>query len=134
MAFDLDNLKLRGRVALVTGGSRGIGKATVELLADLGAHVVVNYRTGVEAASATVKAAQGKGVEAIALRADISNPLEAQKLVDAAVQHFQRLDMLICNAGIWEGGAIEDLSEELWDRTMDVNLKGTWSVCRSAVP
>ena len=134
MAFELDNLKLRGRVALITGGSRGIGRATVELLADLGAHVVVNYLNGIAAANATVESAQGRGVEAIAVRADVSNPLEAQSLVDAAVQHFQRLDILICNAGIWDGAPIEGLSEELWDRTMDVNLKGTWSVCRSAVP
>jgi len=134
MPFELDNLKLRGRVALVTGGSRGIGRATVELLADLGAHVVVNYRNGIAAANATVASAQGRGVEAIAVRADVSNALEAQSLVEAAVQQFERLDILICNAGIWEGAPIEALSEELWDRTMDVNLKGTWSVCRSAIP
>ena len=73
-------------------------------------------------------------MEAIAVRADVSNPLEAQSLIDATVQHFKRLDILICNAGIWEGAPIEELSEELWDRTMDVNLKGTWSVCRSAIP
>src|SRR6185312_5782520 len=116
MAFEPDNLKLRGRVALVTGGSRGIGRATVERLADLDAHVVVNYLNGVAAANATVTSAQGKGVEAIAVRADVANPLEAQNLIDAAVQHFQRLDILICNAGIWEGAPVEALSEELWDR------------------
>jgi 3-oxoacyl-[acyl-carrier protein] reductase len=134
MAFELGNLRLRSRVAVVTGGSRGIGKATVELLADLGAQVVVNYLSGTAAANATVASAQGRGVEAIAVRADVSNPLEAQSLIDATVQHFKRLDILVCNAGIWDGAPIEELSEELWDRTMDVNLKGTWSVCRSAVP
>jgi len=132
--LDLDNLKLRGRVAVVTGGARGIGKATVELLADLGAHIVVNYVKGTEAAEATVNAARGKGVEAISFRADVANPLEAQQLIDAALQHFKRIDILICNAGIWEGAPVEALSEEMWDRTMDINLKGTWSVCRAAVP
>jgi 3-oxoacyl-[acyl-carrier protein] reductase len=106
----------------------------VELLADRGSHVVVNYLNGAEAANATVVSAEGRGVEAIAVRADVSNPLEAQNLVNAAVQHFKRLDILVCNAGIWKGAAIEEISEDLWDRTMDINLKGTWSVCRAAVP
>ncbi|HUS12262.1 MAG TPA: SDR family oxidoreductase, partial [Pyrinomonadaceae bacterium] len=131
--LDLDNLKLRGRVAVVTGGARGIGKATVELLADLGAHVVVNYVKEAQAAEATVNAARGKGVEAISFRADVAKPLEAQQLIDAALQHFKRIDILICNAGIWEGAPVEALSEEMWDRTIDINLKGTWSVCRAAV-
>jgi 3-oxoacyl-[acyl-carrier protein] reductase len=130
---DFDNLNLRGRVAVVTGGARGIGKATVELLADHGAHVVVNYLRGAEAAEATVESARGKGVQAISFRADVANPHEAQQLIDAALEHFKRIDILICNAGIWEGAPIEEQSEELWDRTIDINLKGTWSVCRAAV-
>lgn len=124
---------MRGRVAVVTGGSRGIGRAIVELLSELGAHVVVNYAKDDEAARATVDAARGRGVEAISFKADVANPLEAQQLVDAAVGKFNRVDILVCNAGIWEGAPLAEMSEELWDRTIDINLKGTWSVCRAAV-
>jgi 3-oxoacyl-[acyl-carrier protein] reductase len=129
----LSDLQLRGRVAIVTGGSRGIGRAIVELLAELGAHVVVNYVKDQEAAAATLSAARGRGVEAISLRADVANPLEAQQLIAGAIEHFKRVDILVCNAGIWEGAAVEKMSEELWDRTMNINLKGTWTVCRAVV-
>ena len=129
----LNDLQLRGRVAVVTGGSRGIGKAIVELLSELGAQVVVNYVRDQEAAEATVNAARGRGVEAIAVRADVASPLEAQQLIDTAIERFKRIDILVCNAGIWEGAPLEEMSEELWDRTMDINLKGTWTVCRAAV-
>jgi len=128
-----DDLQLRGRVAVVTGGSRGIGRAVVQLLSELGAHVVVNYLKDQEAAEATVAAARGRGVEAISLRADVSKPVEAQQLIDAAVARFKRVDILVCNAGIWEGAPLDEMSEDLWDRTMKINLKGTWTVCRAVV-
>ena len=131
--MQLNDLQLRGRVALVTGGSRGIGKAIVELLSESGAHVVVNYVHDQKAAEATVNAARERGVEAIAVRADVAHPLEAQQLIDTAIEHFKRLDILVCNAGIWAGAPIEEMSEELWDRTMQINLKGTWTVCRAGV-
>lgn len=127
-------LGLAGRVAIVTGGSRGIGKAVVELLASCGAHVVVNYIRDEEAAAATVNLAQSHDVKAIAIQADVARLDEAERLVQETVENFGRLDFLICNAGIWEGAPVESLSEDLWDRTLDINLKGTWSVCRAAVP
>jgi len=130
---ELDDLQLHGRVAIVTGGSRGIGKAIAELLAALGAHVVVNYVKGQEAAEITTVALRGRGVEAIALQADVSNQLDAQRLIDATIERFNRIDILVCNAGIWEGAPLDRMSEELWDRTIDINLKGTWTVCRAAV-
>ena len=130
----IGTLGLAGRVALVTGGSRGIGKAVVELFASCGAHVVVNYRKDQGAAASTVNLAQARGVKALAIQADVSRIVEAERLVKETVEHFGRLDFLICNAGIWEGNSVESISEELWDKTLDINLKGTWSVCRAAVP
>lgn len=127
-------LGLTDRVALVTGGSRGIGKAVVTLLASFGAHVVVNYVKDEEAAAATVNIAQTHDVQALAIQADVSRIDEAERLLQETVAHFGRVDFLICNAGIWEGGPVESLSEEVWDKTLDINLKGTWSVCRAAVP
>lgn len=128
------NLALTDRVALVTGGSRGIGKAVVALLASCGAHVAVNYVKGESAAKATVEMARAHGVKALAVQADVSRVDEAERLIQQTLEHFGKLDFLICNAGIWEGGPVESLSEELWDKTLDINLKGTWSVCRAAVP
>lgn len=131
---NLDSLQLRDRVAIVTGGSRGIGRAVVELLAELGARVVVNYLRDQEAAEATAEAARAKGTDAISFQADVAKPLEAQRLIDAVAKHFGRIDILVCNAGIWEGAPIDRMSEELWDRTLNINLKGTWAVCRAVVP
>lgn len=125
---------LADRVAIVTGGSRGIGKAVIELLASCGTHVVVNYVRDEAAATATANMAQEYGVKAIAIQADVSKLDEAERLLQQTVEHFGRIDLLICNAGIWEGAPVESLSEELWDKTLDINLKGTWSVCRAAVP
>ena len=128
------NLGLVDRVALVTGGSRGIGKAVVSLLASHGAKVVVNYVRDEQAAAATVAEARELGVEAMAIQADVAKLPEGERVVRETVEQFGRIDFLICNAGIWEGAAVESISEELWDRTMDINLKGTWSVCRAAAP
>lgn len=100
----------------------------------MGTNVVVNYISDLKAADATVTLAQSKGVEALAVQADISILAEAERLVDETIQRFQRIDILICNAGIWEGAPVEEIPEELWDRTLDINLKGTWSVCRAAIP
>jgi 3-oxoacyl-[acyl-carrier protein] reductase len=127
-------LNLAGRVAVVTGGSRGIGRATVERLAGAGANVVINYVRDERAAQETAAAAERLGARALVRQADVSRVAEAEGLIRGALEQFGRVDVLVCNAGLWEGAAVEDLSEELWDRVLDVNLKGTWAVCRAAVP
>lgn len=128
------SLGLAGKVAIVTGGSRGIGRAVVELLSSYQAKLVVNCVRDEEAAAATVALARELGAEAIAIRSDVSQLAEADRLVKETLERFGRIDFLICNAGIWTGGPVEEISEELWDKTFDINLKGTWSVCRAAVP
>ena len=125
---------LADRVALVTGGSRGIGKAVVLLLASHGAKVVVNYVSDEASAAATVDEARARGGDAVAIQGDVSSLAEGERVVKETVERFQRIDFLICNAGIWKGAAVESMPEALWDRTMDINLKGTWSVCRAAAP
>lgn len=128
------NLGLADRVALVTGGSRGIGRAVVALLASHGTHVVVNYVRDEEAALDTCRMARTQGIKALAIQADVSRVDDAERLLRQTVEHLGRLDFLICNAGIWKGAPVESIPEDLWDKTLDINLKGTWSVCRSAVP
>ncbi len=128
-----DFLQVAGRVAVITGASRGIGRAVAERLAQLGAHIVINYVRDKDSANEVVKLAQEAGVDAIAVQADVSQLHGAQSLIAETIAHFRRLDFLICNAGIWEGARVECMSEEMWNRTIDINLKGTWTVCREAV-
>ncbi|HKQ99914.1 MAG TPA: 3-oxoacyl-ACP reductase family protein [Pyrinomonadaceae bacterium] len=132
--MDAEGLSLRGRVALVTGGSRGIGRATILRLAELGADVVVNYLRDEQAAAETVREAEGFEVKALAVQANVGSLGEAEHLVRRTLEEFGRLDILVCNAGIWEGAPVEEISEELWDRVIEINLKGTWTICRAAVP
>jgi 3-oxoacyl-[acyl-carrier protein] reductase len=125
---------LRDRVAIVTGGARGIGRATVLRLAESGADVVINYARNEEAAEEVARLARKFGVRALPLRADVSDVDQTSALVDATVKHFGRVDLLVANAGIWEGAPVEEMSEALWDRVIDANLKGTWTACRAVVP
>jgi 3-oxoacyl-[acyl-carrier protein] reductase len=125
---------LRGRVSLVTGGARGIGRAVALRLAEAGSHVVVNYLRRREDAEEVARACERSGVGSLAVRADVSDVAQAAALVSEALARFGRLDVLVANAGVWEGAAVEEMSEELWDRVLDANLKGTWAACRAAVP
>jgi 3-oxoacyl-[acyl-carrier protein] reductase len=128
-------LNLAGRVALVTGGSRGIGKAIAGRLAEAGARVIISYKSDeAAAAEAATSIARLYGAETLALRSDVCEVAGAEHLINTANEKFGRLDIVVCNAGIWEGAAVEEITEELWDRVIDVNLKGTWTVCRAAVP
>jgi len=127
-------IDLTGRTALVTGGSRGIGKACCEMLARAGAKVVVNYRVERPWAELLAQRIGEAGGEAWAVGADVSLPEEANMLVDETVDRFGRLDILVNNAGIWKGGAIEEISDGEWNEMLGVNLTGTFNTIRAAVP
>jgi 3-oxoacyl-[acyl-carrier protein] reductase len=125
---------LRDRVAIVTGGSRGIGRSTVQKLAEAGAHVVVNYLVHEKEAREAVREVTGLGPRSFALQADVSRSDDAAALIERTLKEFGRLDVLVANAGIWEGAPVDQMSDEVWDRVLDCNLRGTWTVCRTAVP
>lgn len=131
-------MKFKGKVALVTGASRGIGRGISELFSREGATVIVNYSKGADsgphsgAADQLVKAIQAAGGEAVAYAADVSNSREVQEMVRFAQQQYGRIDILVNNAGICPFVEFLDLSEEVWDRVFAVNMKGTF-LCSQAV-
>ena len=129
--------RLEGKVVLITGGGTGIGRAIGMTFADEGAHVAVNYSRSEKEAAGTASEIEKKGVRAIPVRADVSNEAEVRSMVDRTVQEFGRLDILVNNAGTTTFVPLEDLAgltEDIWDRTMAVNLKGTFFCCRAAAP
>ncbi|HXV77070.1 MAG TPA: 3-oxoacyl-ACP reductase family protein, partial [Candidatus Polarisedimenticolaceae bacterium] len=127
-------IDLSGKTALVTGGSRGIGKACCELLARAGARVAVNYRVERPWAELLVQRIEERGGQAFCLAADVSRPDEANMMVDETVDRFGRLDVLVNNAGVWRGDPVEEISDNEWHETVAINLTGTFHMIRSAVP
>ncbi len=127
-------IDLSGRTALVTGGSRGIGRACVELLAGAGARVAATYHRDAAAATGVVSRVRKAGGEAMALGGDVSDPVEARQLVRDVVAAWQRLDILVVNAGIWEPDVAGHGDLEVWDRALAVNVRGAFLVTDAAVP
>ena len=126
-------MNLDGKIALVTGGSRGIGRAIALLLAERGAKVVVNYNRGQEEANAVVAAITEKGGQATALQGNVSNPAEAQALVEQTVKTYGRIDILVNNAGITKDTLMMRMSEADWDAVLDTNLKGAYLCAKAAL-
>lgn len=129
-------IKLDGRVALVTGAARGIGRACAKMLAQAGAKVAVNYRAAEDHARSIVDEIRGLGGEARAYRADVAVRAEVDRMFEAARKDLGPIDILVANAGMDPGetAPAENLSEKGWDRVMDVNLKGMWFCCSAVIP
>jgi len=127
-------ISLAGKAALVTGGSRGIGAATVRLFAQAGADVVFNYHRDREAAEQVARQTRKHGTRVDYWKADLGRAEDARKLVSFALEHLGRLDILIVNAGIWNDvdAPIESLAERDWDEMMRVNLKSVYGVTHYA--
>jgi 3-oxoacyl-[acyl-carrier protein] reductase len=123
---------LLDKVAIVTGASRGIGQAIAERFAAEGARVVVDYVAGSSAAGAVVDGIVARGGEAIAVQADVSRSADVERLVRAGLDRFGRIDILVNNAGVMIAKDVLDTTEDEWDQTIDINLKGPW-LCSKAV-
>src|SRR5512143_3345359 len=128
------SIDLSGRTALVTGGSRGIGRAVARELARAGARVAINYRRDEAAANSLVREIRAAGGEAMALAGDVSDPDEARQLVRDAVAAWQSLDIVVLNAGVWEEDRAGEGNLEVCDRAIAVNLRGAHLVADAAVP
>ena len=125
-------MSLKGNVALVTGGSRGIGRAVCLELARQGAAVAVNYAGNSAAAEETVQLCRALGVEAEAFRADVADPAACDALIAAVKERFGRLDILVNNAGIARDGLLMTAKEEDFSQTLDTNLKGAYFCTKAA--
>ena len=128
--------ELNGKVALVTGGSRGIGAAIAKALADDGADVAISYAASADKADAVVKELRKKGVRAEAFRADQANTKEVEGLVEAVVKRFGRLDIMVNNAGVFASGPVHDRANNLaeLERLFAVNVGGVATAVRTAAP
>ena len=126
--FDLNE-----KVALVTGGSRGIGRAIALALAERGARVAVNYVANAEAAAAVVEEIAGAGGQAIAIQGDVSQAEDAKRLVNETLAQFDGLHILVNNAGLTKDDLLLRMSEETWDRVMEVDLRGAFLCTKAAI-
>ncbi len=125
-------MKLKDKIALVTGSSRGVGRAVALGLAKQGANVVVNYTSNENAANEVVETIQSMGSKAIAVKADVAQKTEVENLVNSAIDTFGRLDILVNNAGFTRPAMMIKMTEDQWDQVVDIHLKGAFLCAQAA--
>jgi len=126
--------KLEGKVAVVTGASKGIGAAIAKAMAEAGASVVVNYASSKAGADAVVSSITSNGGKAVAVGGDVSKQAEAQGIIDAAVKNYGQIDILVNNSGVYEWAPIEGITEEHFHRQFNINVLGLLLTTQAATP
>jgi len=127
-------VSLTGKVALITGASRGIGKATAILLAQAGCRVLINYHRHEKAAKEVLAEVRQLGIEAEIFKADVSRRMEVEQMVDFTLGRFGQIDILVANAGIWKYAPIDAMTEEELKETVEINLYGVFYPITCVVP
>lgn len=127
-------ISLKNKVTLITGGSRGIGAATALLFARAGSDIVINYVENGARAAAVVDGVKRTGRRIATHQGNVGASSVARELLDKTLGEFGKVDIVVNNAGIWTHGEIGATAEEVWDETLDTNLKGVFNVCNVAVP
>jgi len=125
--------KLSGKVAIVTGASKGIGAAIAKAFAKEGASVVVNYASSRDGADAVVKAITGSGGKAVAVRGDVTKLADTQAIVNAAIENYGKLDIVVNNSGVFEFAPVEAITEEQFHRQFNTNVLGLLLVTQAAI-
>jgi len=129
----LSNFDITGKTALVTGASKGIGRGVALKLAEMGARVVVNYNTSLDAATEVAHAISENGGEAIAIQADVSDVDQVSVMVEKVQDMWEAVDILVNNAGIIDDGLLVRMSDRAWERVIDTNLNGTFYCTRAVL-
>ena len=130
----IKQFELHDRVAIVTGGSKGLGKAMAAGLASAGAKLVLVSRNQAEVEAAADEISRDYGVQAIGIQADVTSEEQVQGVVDTCIENFGKIDVLINNAGINIRGPIDELSLEEFKQVMDINVNGVWLFARAVIP
>lgn len=127
-------IDLTGKVMLITGASRGIGKAAALMAANAGAELLINYREKAEEAQSLVQKLMATGRKALKYRADVSSPAQVEQMVDFTIENFGKVDILVNNAGIWKRASIEAMSEANLEETLNVDLKSVFYCIKAVTP
>lgn len=127
-------ISLLNKVALITGGSRGIGAASAVMFAKAGADVAITFQKDEKAAMLIVKEIKKLGRKGFAVKGNAALSKDANRMVSQVYKKFNRIDILVNNAGVWTDGALAKMSEKVWDETININLKGTFNMCKAVYP
>lgn len=125
-------MEIKGKVAIVTGSAKRVGKSIALALAQRGAHVIIHYKSSEDHAYSTVETIKSYGVESYAFSGDLSSPAEAASLVHKTLRHFPTVDILVNSASIYERTPLARITEKEWDKHLDTNLKGAFFIAQAA--